>query len=74
MSTINHHTRNILEAAALIVVALLALGWLLTHEGCAHPIGNTIALVVLVASLFPLLAPPFGVWVVRHIDLPERED
>ena len=74
MSAINHHTRDVLEVAALIVVALLALVWLLTHEGCAHPIGNGVALVALVGSLTPLLAPPFGVWVARHVDLPERED
>lgn len=74
MSTVNHHTRDVLEVAALVVVALLALAWLLTHEGCAHPIGNGIALVALVASLVTLLAPPFGVWVARHVDLPERED
>ena len=38
------------EIIALAIIMLLALAWLLTHEGCSHPIGNTIALAVYVAS------------------------
>lgn len=38
------------EIIALAIIMLLALAWLLTHDGCAHPIGNTIALAVYVAS------------------------
>lgn len=29
-----------------LLVALLAVVWLLSHEGCAHPIGNLIASIV----------------------------
>ncbi|KFI50048.1 hypothetical protein [Bifidobacterium biavatii] len=30
----------------LLLILATALIWLLTHEGCAHPIGNTIAWLV----------------------------
>lgn len=51
---------------------LLALAWLLTHDGCAHPIGNTIALAVYVASGVLLTLP----WAIEKLEpyLTESED
>lgn len=56
----------------LAVIMLLALAWLLTHDGCAHPIGNTIALAVYVASGVLLALP----WAIEKLEpyLTESED
>ena len=50
----------------------LAVIWLLTHEGCSHPIGNTIALAVYVASGVLLALP----WAMEKLEpyLTESED
>lgn len=60
------------EIIALAIVMLLSLAWLLTHDGCAHPIGNTIALAVYVASGVLLALP----WAIEKLEpyLTERED
>lgn len=54
------------------IVMLLSLAWLLTHEGCSHPIGNTIALIIYVASGVLLALP----WAIEKLEpyLTERED
>lgn len=39
------------------VSCVVSLGWLLTHDGCAHPIGNLLALLVLVGAGTILLLP-----------------
>lgn len=60
------------ETIALAIIMLLALAWLLTHDGCAHPIGNTIALAVYVASGVLLTLP----WAIEKLEpyLTESED
>lgn len=60
------------ETIALAVIMLLALAWLLNHEGCSHPIGNTIALAVYVASGVLLTLP----WAMEKLEpyLTESED
>lgn len=60
------------ETITLAVIMLLALAWLLTHEGCSHPIGNTIALAVYVASGVLLALP----WAMEKLEpyLTESED
>ena len=45
------------ETITLAVIMLLALAWLLTHEGCSHPIGNTIALTIYLGSGVLLALP-----------------
>ena len=59
-------------AITLAIIMLLALAWLLTHDGCAHPIGNTIALAVYVASGVLLALP----WAMEKLEpyLTESED
>lgn len=49
---------------ALSVCCLASIVWLLTHDGCLHPIGNTIALIVYVAS-GTLLALP---WTISKLE------
>ena len=51
---------------------LLALAWLLTHEGCSHPIGNTIALTIYLGSGVLLALP----WAMEKLEpyLTESED
>lgn len=39
----------------LLATVLLAVLWLFTHEGCAHPVGNT------VAAIHVFLVAPFTV-------------
>ena len=34
------------ETITLAVIMLLALAWLLTHEGCSHPIGSGVLLAL----------------------------
>lgn len=60
------------ETIALAIIMLLALAWLLTHDGCAHPIGNAIALAVYVASGVLLTLP----WAIEKLEpyLTESED
>ena len=60
------------ETITLAVIMLLALAWLLTHEGCSHPIGNTIALTIYVASGVLLALP----WAMEKLEpyLTESED
>ena len=60
------------ETITLAIVMLLSLAWLLTHEGCSHPIGNTIALIIYVASGVLLALP----WAIEKLEpyLTERED
>ena len=43
--------------AGLGVLCVAALGWLLTHDGCAHPIGHLLAMIVLVGAGTILLLP-----------------
>ena len=59
---------------ALAVCCLASLAWLLTHDGCLHPIGNTITLVVYVASGTLLLLPRAVEWFDRYLpDMTEGE-
>lgn len=46
--------------------------WLLTHMGCAHPLGNLVALLLYVASGFMLLLPMLLDWADRNLDLTEE--
>lgn len=46
-----------IETIALAGILLVSLFWLLTHDGCAHPIGNTIATLAYVASGVMLATP-----------------
>lgn len=48
----------------LAAVTLLALAWLLTHDGCMHPVGNTIALIVYVGCGAALATP----WAVQKLE------
>ena len=43
--------------ATKTLVMMLAFAWLMTHDGCAHPMGNVLALVVFVAAGTSLLLP-----------------
>lgn len=60
------------ETITLAVIMLLSLAWLLTHEGCSHPIGNTIALTIYLGSGVLLALP----WAIEKLEpyLTERED
>ena len=60
------------ETITLAVIMLLALAWLLTHEGCSHPIGNTIALTIYLGSRVLLALP----WAMEKLEpyLTESED
>lgn len=60
------------ETIALAIIMLLALAWLLTHDGCAHPIGNTIALAIYLGSGVLLALP----WAIEKLEpyLTESED
>lgn len=57
---------------ALAVVCLGSLGWLLTHMGCAHPLGNLVALILYVASGLMLLLPKLLDWAERSLDFTEE--
>lgn len=62
------------ETITLAIVMLLSLAWLLTHDGCLHPIGNMIALVVYVASGTLLVLPKAVEWFERYLpDMTEGE-
>ncbi|PLS24243.1 hypothetical protein BLI708_08465 [Bifidobacterium imperatoris] len=52
-----------IKTIALAAATLLALAWLLTHDGCMHPLGNTIALIIY-AGCGAALATP---WAVRKL-------
>ena len=60
------------EIIALAIIMLLALAWLLTHEGCSHPIGNTIALTIYLGSGVLLALT----WAIEKLEpyLTESED
>lgn len=60
------------ETITLAVIMLLALAWLLNHEGCSHPIGNTIALAIYLGSGVLLALP----WAMEKLEpyLTESED
>lgn len=60
------------ETITLAVIMLLALAWLLTHEGCSPPIGNTIALTIYLGSGVLLALP----WAMEKLEpyLTESED
>lgn len=49
-------TDSVAGAALTLACALAAL-WLLTHDGCAHPLGNALALAVYIATGLALLLP-----------------
>lgn len=49
------------------LVMLLAFAWLMTHDGCAHPVGNVLALVVFVAAGTSLLLPRMTDWAERDL-------
>lgn len=55
--------------AAKTLVMLLAFAWLMTHDGCAHPMGNVLALVVFVSAGTSLLLPRAVDWVERNLNL-----
>lgn len=55
--------------ATKTLVMLLAFAWLMTHDGCAHPMGNVLALIVFVATGTSLLLPYATGWVERNLNL-----
>lgn len=59
----NERPRTRLETILLAATATAALAWLLTHDGCAHPLGNTIALIAYVSAATTLLLP----WALRKL-------
>lgn len=52
-----HHgvTARRVAGVLLLATVLVAVLWLFTHEGCAHPVGNT------VAAIHVFLVAPFTV-------------
>lgn len=65
----NRHTEPIADrllAGSLALCAIVALGWLLTHDGCAHPVSNIIALAVWVTAGTMLLLPHAIAWFERN--------
>jgi hypothetical protein len=58
----------------LTAICLASAVWLLTHEGWAHPIGNTIAPMLYAASGCRLLQPKALAWVRRNLMLPGEEE
>lgn len=52
------------ERIILTVAIVLSVWWLLTHMGCAHPIGNLIAVIVYLFSATMLALP----WVMRKLE------
>lgn len=47
---------------------LLAFAWLMTHDGCAHPVGNMLALIVFVAAGTSLLLPRMADWAEQNLN------
>lgn len=58
--------RRMLMAARPLVM-LLAFAWLMTHDGCAHPVGNALALVLFLAAGTSLLLPHAVEWAERNL-------
>ena len=54
--------------ATKTLVMLLAFAWLMTHDGCAHPMGNVLALIVFVAAGASLLLPRAVDWAERNLN------
>lgn len=57
---------NKITKIALAAVCMLAAVWLLTHDGCAHPLGNSLALLAYVVSGVSLLMPHLVTWMARN--------
>lgn len=51
----------------LMVVFIVSTVWLFSHQGCAHPVGNTLAAVGYVASGTVLLLPVACALLTRHL-------
>jgi CHASE2 domain-containing sensor protein len=66
--------KNRLAAIILTAICLASACWLLTHEGWAHPIGNTIALMLYAASGCRLLHPKALAWMLGNLMLPGEEE
>lgn len=54
--------------ATKTLVMLLSFAWLMTHDGCAHPVGNVLALAVFVAAGTSLLLPRMTDWAERNLN------
>lgn len=69
-TTLRHANKTgvtpIIGRLLLAAVCLASMAWLLTHDGCAHPIGNTLALIAYVASGTVLLLPHAIAWAERN--------
>ena len=55
-------------SATKTLVMLLAFAWLMTHDGCADPMGNVLVLVVFVAAGTSLLLPKAVDWAERNLN------
>lgn len=58
--------RRVLMAARPLVM-MLAFAWLMTHDGCAHPVGNVLAMIVFLTVGTSLLLPHAVDWAERNL-------
>lgn len=60
--------------AMLALAAICAFVWLMTHDACAHPMGNLLAMAVLTASAVRLLLPYAAALADRYLDVPDENE
>jgi len=58
--------------ALLALAAVCAFVWLMTHDACMHPLGNTMALIAFLASGVGLLLPRVLAWTLDALDVPDE--
>ena len=60
--------------AMLALAAVCAFVWLMTHDACSHPVGNTMAMIVLVGASVILVLPHAVDWACRYLDIPDETE
>ena len=53
-----------------VMVSVVSFCWLVTHDACMHPLGNTMALIAFLASGVGLLLPRVLAWTLDALDVP----
>lgn len=55
-----------------VVALVVSFCWLVTHDACMHPLGNTLALAAFLASGVGLLLPRVLAWTLDALDVPDE--
>lgn len=55
-----------------VMVSVVSFCWLMTHDACMHPLGNTLALAAFLASGVGLLLPRVLAWTLDALDVPDE--